>query len=288
MLSTALAVATLASVSLPAHASYLCGEPTQAVGKTGTNPVVSTRVGIDTETKHWFVFHKLRDGTVIDRRLQYNMQSITERPGSDFGWSGFSTKNKDLWMFGAVRPISRDGKSIAYVEELRDQAHGDKLVMRSSAQCYAENATPAPVPQTPSAPPSSAPTGVGRPTIVPLITTDNHLSEHVTVSLGSQTVDMMLDTGAMLGTVSESVAATLIASGEANWNEDGHAILADGSRVAEKRSNIHRVTIGGRTVDNVLLGVVPNGEGMMLLGMQVLRTFGKFTIDAANDQLILG
>jgi len=152
---------------------------------------------------------------------------------------------------------------------------------------------PTPAPSAPPSSASSAPTtvqtGVGRPaTIVPLITSDNHLSEHVTVSLGSQTVDMMLDTGAMLGTVSESIAATLIASGEANWNDDGHAILADGSKVAEKRINIHRVTIGGRTVDNVLLGVVPDGEGMMLLGMQVLRTFGKFTIDAANDQLILG
>ena len=157
--------------------------------------------------------------------------------------------------------------------------------MQSIAECVAEDTSPQPN----STPPSSGSTGVGRPaTIVPLITSDNHLSEHVTVSLGSQTVDMMLDTGAMLGTVSESVAATLIASGEANWNDDGHAILADGSKVAEKRINIHRVTIGGRTVDNVLLGVVPDGKGMMLLGMQVLRTFGKFTIDAANDQLILG
>ena len=127
------AVATLA-VSSAAHATYLCDKPTQLVGKSGTNPVVSTRVGVDTETKHWFVFHTLRDGTVIDRRLQYNMQFIPERPGADFGWSGFSTRNKDLWMFGAVRPSSQDGSTITYVEELHDQAHGNRLVMQSSAQ----------------------------------------------------------------------------------------------------------------------------------------------------------
>ena len=40
-------------------------------------------------------------------------------------------------------------------------------------------------------------------------------------------------------------------------------------------------------MNNVLTGVGPD-NGMSLLGMGVLKKFGRFTIDTATDHLILG
>jgi clan AA aspartic protease (TIGR02281 family) len=282
MLSAAFVAATLAGVSAPAHAANVyynetCGASVLSVGTYSKDRDVNVTVVYN--NGGWRVVHTLSNGHVYERGLQYDLSDATTI-GSDglvyARWTGSLRRNPALQMVGS---LGMHGNVPTYVERLTKDG---QVVMQSEAVCTFDNAP------APSAP-TTVQNGVGRsPTVVSLISTDNHLSEHVTVSLGSQTVDMMLDTGAMLGSVSESIAATLIASGEANWNEDGHAILADGSTVAEKRINIHHVTIGGRTVDNVLLGVVPDGKGMMLLGMQVLRSFGKFTIDAANDQLILG
>jgi predicted aspartyl protease len=50
---------------------------------------------------------------------------------------------------------------------------------------------------------------------------------------------------------------------------------------------ISRVTLGEHTVTNVPAVVSPDGVPP-LLGMGVLRRFGRFTIDVANGQLILG
>ena len=186
-----------------------------------------------------------------------------------------------------VLTLTPEGNNIAlqWTSPASGASGGHMTCVRQSDQRPTWWSEPAPTDQT--APVAKA--GVGSaPTIVALSSNDGHLSEHVTVTLGSQIVDALLDTGASLGTVPESIANALIASGEANWNADGKSILADGRKVAEKRINVHRLTLGGRTVENVLLSVVPDGQGMTLLGMQVLRTFGKFTIDADNDQLILG
>jgi predicted aspartyl protease len=48
-----------------------------------------------------------------------------------------------------------------------------------------------------------------------------------------------------------------------------------------------RFTIGGRTIYHVKASVGPIGSAM-LLGTNVLNRFGKYSIDSANNQLILG
>jgi predicted aspartyl protease len=266
------AVATLA-VSSAAHATYLCDKPTQLVGKSGTNPVVSTRVGVDTETKHWFVFHTLRDGTVIDRRLQYNMQFIPERPGADFGWSGFSTRNKDLWMFGAVRPSSQDGSTITYVEELHDQAHGNRLVMQSSAQCSAENAAPAP------AAPTYSPGGGDA---VPFTMVNGGM--HVRVNLPGYWADMLVDTGANISAIDAGLADALIAASNATELEPTTVTLAGGRVESRRMINVNSLTISSHTLYNVKMLVHPSGSEQ-LLSLSVLNAIGKCTIDSVNQQL---
>lgn len=284
MLSTALALATLAGVSAPAHADeYLqCEGFTQTVGYAGHNPPVSAIVSVHSGT--WSVVYVLANGQRVDRSDQYTMTNSNDT--SETRWTGRSFKKPNISMTGAVMRNNQT-HHLGYLETAYDN---NTRISENVIDCGPEpDAAPAPAPAPAYAPPAPAPAGVGRaPTTAQLTSTDDHLSEHVMVNLGSQSVDMLIDTGASLGSVTVSMAATLIASGEANWNADGYSILADGSRMAEKRVNVHHVTIGGRSIDNVLLSVVPNDNTVMLLGMQVLRTFGRFTIDTVNDRLILG
>ncbi len=63
--NAAVAAAWLCGLSTGAHATYVCGVPTQTLGETGTNPVISTtltRNGVD-----WSVIHTLKDGRTIEQ-----------------------------------------------------------------------------------------------------------------------------------------------------------------------------------------------------------------------------
>ena len=136
-----------------AHATFLCSNPHQTLGKVGTNPVFSTRVGIDTTSQKWFIFHTLTDGTVIDRSAQY---SVASNPSSALGWKGYRLSGApSLWMTGDMVPRT-DGDHVTYVEELHDAKRGDMLVMRSEADCSPLHDAPAPVASnTPTSMPST-------------------------------------------------------------------------------------------------------------------------------------
>jgi clan AA aspartic protease (TIGR02281 family) len=242
------------------------------VGKTGTNPVVATRVGIDND-EHWFAFHKLRDGTIIDRREQYNVQSIPQRKGADIGWSGFLNKNHDLRMFGALRPNGPDAKNVYYVEELRDSAHGNRLVMQSITQCVAEVAPSAPAP-------------AGGSDAVPFVLTGGAM--HVTVMLGDSQIDMMVDTGANVSSVTPTVANALISTGQATELEPHRVQMADGTWVMERVISVKSLKLGSHDRTDVTMTVTTSDNGMSLLGLPVLNAIGKFTVDGGSNQLIFG
>lgn len=291
LLASAVLVLTAA---LPAHASFICSAPVQTVGATGTNPVVVTAVGINSSTKAWWADHKLADGTLIHRADQYVMNTM-DKPG-EFGWWGYLTKNPNLVMRGDV--VSLDNgqfNTVRYSETLYDKGQPNTpVVMHSDATCVVDRpntptAQPAPVvAQSAPAPVAVAqPVAAGQSVVVALVSSNDGFSEAVPVSMGGQTVMMTIDTGAMIGMVPKSVADALIASGNAVEAEAGTSILADGQKIPERRIMIKQISLGSQVVNNVLTGVGPD-NGMSLLGMNVLKKFGQFTIDTATDHLVLG
>ena len=156
-LTTAAFVALMVAAPIgKAHATLVCDAPTQMLGKTGNNPVVSTTV-IHNDAG-WSVTHTLADGRLVDRSTQYTMadDSVPHHPG----WHGWSTKNQHLWMTGEVFPgVDRS----TYVETLNDDHRGDTVMMRSSTSCRYENPTPAhePVIASTPAPVATAPSPGG-------------------------------------------------------------------------------------------------------------------------------
>jgi gag-polyprotein putative aspartyl protease len=301
----ALALAAALIDANAAHATFICGAPIQTVGAaTGTNPVVVTAVGVNPNTKAWWADHKLADGTLIHRGDQYVMNAM-DKPG-EFGWWGYLNKNPNLVMRGDV--VSLDNgqfNSVRYSETLFDKGHGGAVVMHSDATCVVDRSEtptvqPAPVAVQPAPAPivvqpapvviqSAAPQPLapGQSVVIALVSSDSGFSETVPVGMGGQTVMMTIDTGAMIGMVPKSVADALIASGNAVEEQAGTSILADGQKVPERRITIKQISLGSQVVNNVLTGVGPD-NGAALLGMSVLKKFGRFTIDTATDHLILG
>ena len=136
---------------------------------------------------------------------------------------------------------------------------------------------------------SGPPTGPSAgPTSVALrSTTDGSAGQIVRVWLGAHWADMILDTGATIGNVPLNRAQWLVQNGDATWGKNATLTLADGSSHEQNTVIFASVTIGGRTIHNVTMAVGPS-EGEALLGMNVLKMFGKFTIDTEHGVLILG
>jgi hypothetical protein len=109
----------------------------------------------------------------------------------------------------------------------------------------------------------------------------------VAVDLGTFTAKMLIDTGANGMSVEKGLADALIAKGEAHAIEPGEVQLADGQTVTEERIVIDTLSVGGRTLNNVPAGIVPDG-GMMLLPFPVLNQLGSFTIDTIDNRLVFG
>ena len=98
---------------------------------------------------------------------------------------------------------------------------------------------------------------------------------------------MLIDTGANGMSVEKGLADALIAKREAHAIEPGEVLLADGQTVTEERIVIDTLSVGGRTLNNVPAGIVPDGS-MMLLPFPVLNQLGSFTIDTINNRLVFG
>jgi clan AA aspartic protease (TIGR02281 family) len=98
---------------------------------------------------------------------------------------------------------------------------------------------------------------------------------------------MLIDTGATMVSLPQDIADQLVSIGEAVVITTGNFTIADGTTSTQNVIDIGKFTIGGRTLYHIRAGVGPNGS-MMLLGTNVLNRFGKYSIDTANNQLILG
>ena len=105
------------------------------------------------------------------------------------------------------------------------------------------------------------------------------------LTVGSQPVVMVVDTGANEMSITDSVAKSLVARGEAEWTSDATIAIADGSRVKEGRVVIHEVQIGLHVLSAITAGVVPD-SAPMLLPFPVLNRVGRFTIDTTANKLI--
>ena len=106
--------------------------------------------------------------------------------------------------------------------------------------------------------------------------------QSVNVTTGSTTTSMFVDSGCATTSITAALADKLIANGEAGSAE---FINADGHTSTARQITIHRLVLGGRMLTEVTANV---GGGVQLLGIGVLRRFGRFTIDLNAGQLVLG
>jgi predicted aspartyl protease len=105
------------------------------------------------------------------------------------------------------------------------------------------------------------------------------------VTIGDLPIDMVLDTGATISTVSASLADRLIAEGQASEQPAIALRLANGSTVTQRTVIINSLTVGRHKQYLVPLTVSPDGADM-LLGLPVLDAIGAFKIDVAHGQVI--
>jgi predicted aspartyl protease len=87
----------------------------------------------------------------------------------------------------------------------------------------------------------------------------------VPLSVGSQSIYAMVDTGCTDMTVTESVANKLLAAGQATRLADTDSTLADGTHRTVRAISINTVVIGGHGLYNAPAMVNPDGA-IMLLG----------------------
>ena len=140
-------------------------------------------------------------------------------------------------------------------------------------------------PSTTAHAPESTPSSSGL--VVPL-TGDGIGGHTVNVTLGISTpATMLIDTGATVVSLPKDIADQLISIGDAVVITQAKFTIADGTTSTQNVIDIGRFTIGGRTLYHIKAGIGPVGS-MMLLGTNVLNRFGKYSIDSANNQLILG
>jgi predicted aspartyl protease len=134
---------------------------------------------------------------------------------------------------------------------------------------------------------SSAPTIEATGDAVPF-TMDNG-SMFVSASIGGQPVTMEIDTGANGCTIPESLANSLIASGQATELDQTSVQLADGSSRYARKVSVPFLGVGNHWRDDVPMMVTPDGA-TPLLGLPVLLVNGngRFTIDAVNRQILFG
>jgi hypothetical protein len=310
-----------------AHAGLVCPAPTQTVGKTGQDFVVSSTVVYDAN-KVWSITHNLSHGGVVQREVQYNIHDTSD--ASKVSWTGTLYRNPDLFMVGESKPI--DDQHATYEERIYKKTGkgGDTLVAASRAVCTFDRsvgaaAAVAPTPTTfrqapgmgpvidhPGAAAASIPADdvTTQPTsaqtvtfgvpyaegvpAVPVATAGlvvpivvNPAGQALSVALGSIPIIMVLDTGASLVSIDSVLADKLVARGEAVEGVAETSTLADGRVQNNRTITINQLTMGGRAIYGVK-AFVGGPNAMPLLGTNVLNRFGKFSVDTVGRQLVLG
>lgn len=316
-------VAIAAAIPTEARAFDInCGAPFVGYGdaRSGPGTSVAVRVAIDENGLGWQVFHDLRDGRVISRVDQYEVNDLRNptvymKDGlhRDTAWIGTLRTNRNLMMEG--RLFDQDGK-LFNGEELYDFKSNPKgdLRMTSLALCGPDpsgarwrtvaglNSPPvassppaprwAPPPQASLAPPPppqpvTVPSS-GSGDVVPIAV--DHGRARVAVSFAEYPLPqtMVIDTGASIMSVTNELAAALIDRGMAyRMDEQTNICLADGACQMRDQIMIRKISIGGRTVFDVPAIMVPDNVEM-LLPFGVLNQAGKFTIDTERGLLIFG
>ena len=106
---------------------------------------------------------------------------------------------------------------------------------------------------------------------------------------GALTLRFTVDSGASDVSIPEDVVTTLIRTGtisESDFLGEQTYRLADGSKVKSMTFRIRQLTVGNRTVNNVL-GSVAEVKGGLLLGQSFLSRFGKISFDYGRQVLVL-
>ncbi len=103
------------------------------------------------------------------------------------------------------------------------------------------------------------------------------------------TLDFALDSGASDVSIPLDVVLALVRAGtirQADIIGDKTYVLADGSRTKAPTFRIRSLTVGDRTVENVLGSVAPT-KGTPLLGQSFLGRFRSWSIDNTRHALVL-
>jgi hypothetical protein len=214
-------------------------------------------------------------------------------------------------MVGEARSSENGGPT--YREWLYDEKKGNQLIMQSVASCAFDGAgqTASPVANVPPPPIQHVPSFVepspmpsaGR-TEPPASVTGDQFSvalndipgsanvQYVNITMGNGSVvyHMTLDTGCSQMSISNTLADWMLANGHATFIRNVQSTLADGSRPTNRLISIDQINLEGHVLANVLAtdGAPDQADGSMLLGIGVLKRFGKFSIDTAGHQLVLG
>ena len=169
---------------------------------------------------------------------------------------------------------------------------------------------PAPPPEQPSKParppvatvisnPTRPPvaTVISNPTRPPAATGSNEVQlvkeggtfkVRVTIN-GARTLGFTVDSGASDVSIPEDVVTTLIRTGtisESDFLGEQTYRLADGSKVKSQTFRIRQLTVGNRTVNNVM-GSVAGVKGSLLLGQSFLSRFSSVKFDYGRNVLVL-
>lgn len=102
--------------------------------------------------------------------------------------------------------------------------------------------------------------------------------------------DFIIDTGASNVNITPDLASLLIKTGTINsedWLKDKFYQFADGSIAKSKTFKIKKLRIGTKYLYNVECSISSNLQAPLLLGQNVLKRFGKVTIDNEKEILIL-
>jgi hypothetical protein len=308
MTRSLLAAAALVLISTTAASAFElnCGAPRVALGdEPDNNPVVSVEIRYIPEDHAWRVFHNRRDGLVVSRSEQYAIQDASNDRKAQ--WQGSLNRARHLYMIGEVRRV---GDDIVYMEWMYDRKKNNALVMQATARCtIAAPPLPQPTSQAPTPPTRATAEAVGttRPPIVasddprqvavapvarpvkdsvPIYPHVNGKSVKIDVLIGGMSLRMLLDTGAELCMVNETVASQLLKEGHAtmNYNEPNQRFsMADGTVTSLPVIHIRELRIGRHVVRNVRAGV---STDQIILAFPVVNGIAPFTIDTRAGELI--
>jgi uncharacterized protein/predicted aspartyl protease len=150
-------------------------------------------------------------------------------------------------------------------------------------QTVRPTSTPPSVNQSPSV---EVPTGSS--VLVPLLKEGRGYVVPVLIN-NAITLNFVIDSGADEVSIPADVVLTLFRTGtltEADFIGSVTYRLADGSKIPSKTFRINSLTVGTKKIENVTGSVAPV-EGALLLGQSFLARFKSWSIDNANQALVL-